>query len=531
MEFNISDLLDDFQDDSVVLQPQKVASVSRIKELTMKKIHKEDQKPRRGLRTLGRTMLVAAIVVALATTVLAASGFQFTDWVNGVRGGSYDKDVNAGSESNNWTISGWVLNLAAKDAASGGLTLRCKEYGWERQGTLTTDGEFWLEQWVENEYVRIEPKMEAVSGTEARISITADELAFWDINWEESYGLLPSGYYRIGKTFTLTLDSGETEELVGYAKFRIFTDEMEPYLERCTQAVQALQDMESYHVSYTSYPSVWGDQNDTFYSMEEWKNGGDYLLDQKYLRETENGTEQISRSGSMLRDGAGYALEWEGDSAQTPVSFWERADYVDEGDFRIWVLLQSWSSSRVGEVTAEGNEIILLSTTGIADYPYEEVRFTFDEQGDVASIEYLYLEEKDCAEEEKLLHSILVVHDTSVDGIGQTIGSQDVTRPGSFSWKEEKDAYPDARRDGFLNTAPQIIETWEDVVRIAQADSIMSSDTGMVYQNKYYNIVAVFFDDEAGMWKVEYSASQHDYFQAVYLDENGITQMVVNSEK
>ena len=43
------------------------------------------------------------------------------------------------------------------------------------------------------------------------------------------------------------------------------------------------------------------------------------------------------------------------------------------------------------------------------------------------------------------------------------------------------------------------------------------------------NIQSVFYDPEAKIWKVEFCRSQHDeIYYAVYLDDTGITQLVVS---
>lgn len=531
MEFRISDLLDDFQDSSVELHPRSAASPGRIRELTMKKIQNENKKPRQGLRSLSRVILVAAVILALATTALAASGFRFSDWIkgNGVDSVEYDRSVSYGSASMNWEASGWVVNLSAVDAVSTGLTLECAEQGWERQGTLTIGAEFWLEHWDGVKYVPMEPKTDGAYWTEGDVTIAADELVCWDIRWEDAYGKLESGYYRIG--FPVTLDSGKTERMTFYAKFRVYLDEMLPYVQQCRDALENLLTQENYHLTCTKYPTVFHDHDYTYYTTEVWKNGTDYLEERKYILETEKETSLVSRRGELLRDGVGYTLEWEGDSVRTPVSAWERADYIDEGNFDLWAYGMGVGDARLGEVLVDGNVIILLGSTYDAYYTYKEERYTFGDAGKLLSIEEYYLTSKECPEEEKMLYTRVEVHGTTPEEIGQIIDAQDVTTPNSFSWADDQAAYSDAQRTGFVNTAAQPIESWEDAVRIAQADSTMTTENEMVYQKRFYNIVVVFHDDSAGIWKVEYSASQNDYFQAVYLDENGITKMVVNGEK
>ena len=49
MELNIPDLLDHLQDESVTIQPCTQSSPERIKELTMKKVHKYERPRGKGL--------------------------------------------------------------------------------------------------------------------------------------------------------------------------------------------------------------------------------------------------------------------------------------------------------------------------------------------------------------------------------------------------------------------------------------------------------------------------------------------------
>ena len=68
MKRNISDILDDYRDDSVQLQLNAPLSSQRIKELTMNKVKKTHNVRRFGVRLL----VVAAIVSALTMTAFAA---------------------------------------------------------------------------------------------------------------------------------------------------------------------------------------------------------------------------------------------------------------------------------------------------------------------------------------------------------------------------------------------------------------------------------------------------------------------------
>lgn len=529
MEFNISDLLDDYQDSHVPIQTQNVASAQRIKELTMKKIEAEKNSRGKG-RTIGRMVLIAAIVLAMATTVLAASGFNFSDWINRREGEGFEEDVFYGSGSMFWEIGERMFRVSVTEASPTGAVLEWWNQGENVEGELTADARFWLEQWNGSEYIPMKPLNDSISWPDEIMTIPEGETPMsFALNWEEIYGTLSTGYYRIGKTFTLTLN-GETKTVEGYAKFRLFTEEMKPYLEKCRAALNALLEQESYHIRIRQYPGV--HNSDMFYDClysEIWKSGEDYLRQTKYILETDDGDELKACRGSMSRDGQGYSLEWEADTVTRPVSYCEQAGYVDNADdyYTVWLVGMDWYESIVGEVYAEGNQITLLSHSSSSQYPYDEHVLTFDEAGDLIRLEHYYLPEQYCEAEEKVFYGSVEVLDTASDEVARLIASQDVTTPNAFSWEEERAAYPDAKRDGFVNTAARTIGGVEDVVQLALADSTMTTDMEMYYQNRYYNVTKVFYDEDAKIWKVEFSFTQGDYFQTVYLDENGITKLVV----
>ena len=105
MKQNISDILDDYQDDSVVLGLDIPLSSRRIKELTMRKIQEEGKYRRRG--NVGKLLIVAAVVSALAVPVLAVNGFLFEDWSNEslkAESMEYDENPQIGSVEKTWAI-------------------------------------------------------------------------------------------------------------------------------------------------------------------------------------------------------------------------------------------------------------------------------------------------------------------------------------------------------------------------------------------------------------------------------------------
>lgn len=525
MELNISDLLDDLREVDIDIQPDTRASEKRIKELAMKKIHAEQKQHRRGLTTFSKILVVAAVIAALAIPVAAATGFHFTDWLDGLFAGDgeYDTDLAIGSASKNWEVSGYVMELKAENATDKGLTLTCVEWGnGEKTGTLTADDSFRLEQWDGSDYTAVKPKTEPAAGQVK--TIAPKQTVTWQVNWTDSYGTLASGSYRIGKTFIYTDDSGKTQEVDIYAKFRVFAEDMAPYVTKCKDALEALRNRESYHVTRTRYAEEGGHQIDAgvyqYYTMTYWKNGSDFLEERRYV--AKDGT-LIAHTGALFRGGKGYGLTWNGDNVLSGVTSWETADSLDESNlYMIASGMEIWDA-QVGEVYADGNTISLLEAVYYewADQTeWYKKTYTMDEQGNLISAQNAKIPSPEEHDQEEV-HDTLEVHDTSADEIAKVIAAQNVDKPVSFSWTEEQAKYPagsaGVKTEGFVNTAAQTVNMG-NVVAIAQRECTL----------EWQNTAVVYYDEAAKVWKVELGFSQdHTVCQTVYLSGEGITLLVV----
>lgn len=532
MEFNISDLLDEMQEQSVEVEQLNITSSRRVKELTMMKLEKRE-KPRRFRNILGRAVLVAVVLLSLATTVAAASGFRFFDWTNQRSGEGFEEDVFYGSGSMFWEIGERMFRMSVTESSPTGATLEWWSQDDGTGGKLTTDDSYWLEKWDGKEYVPLEPVKETV-WQEKTYEIPEGEtpMTFW-LDWEDLYGQLDTGYYRIGKNFTLTND-GMSKTVEGYAKFRIFAQEMAPYLEKCRDAFNALLFQESYHIYIRDYPGAYLSSIDyTYLSKELWKSGENILMQSKYFLEAEGKTVQVNTGdGTMLRDGKGYGLEWENGDVSQPVTYWQSLDHIKDTAHYDYLLIGiDWYENKIGEVCENGNEIILVGTTYSEEYPYEEFVLTFGEAGNLTGITHYVMPEQNSTEEEKVLYACLEVRETSAEEIRELIFSQDVATPNVFSWAEEQNAYPGGKRSGFVNTTAKTELNSENIAELALAETDLTADDMEAMQEKrYYNKTRVFRDDAAGIWKVQFSFTQDSWFQAVYLNDEGITQMIVKGE-
>lgn len=521
MEFNISDLLDDLKDVEIDIQPDTRASARRIKELTMKKIHSEQQSRRRGLSTFTKIVLAAAVIAALAVPVAAAAGFHFTDWLDGLlsRSGDYDSSLVIGSASNNWEISGYLVELSAENASAEGLTLTCKEWGsGEKQGTLTADDGFWLERWDGSTYLAVFPETEPASGQTKTIG--PNQTVTWQISWVGSYGALESGGYRLGKTLTYTDTSGETQAAEVYAKFRIFTEDMESYVKSCKTAVEKLRTQDSYHLTERVFNRSQDDYD--YYAAAYWKNGDDFLKEIQYC--LEDGT-LVKHVGYLLRDGKGYKLTWNGGDPLSDLASWEAVDYLNETNRELWTSAAEVYDAQVGEVYAEGDTIsVLLGTsrdrTDTDKAYYSKKTYTFDADGNLLSVRYAGIPSPEEFDEEEI-RTTIEVHDTSAAEIAGLIAAQNVDEPISFSWQEEQAMYPagteGVKTEGFANTAAQTV-TVQNVVDIAQKECTL----------EWQDTAVVSYDESAQVWKVALGFSEDDTVgQSVYLSSRGITLLVV----
>ncbi len=384
MEFSMIELMDALPEVNVDIQENPSASVKRIKELTMKKIHAENNSKRRSLSGFTKVLLAAAVIASLAIPVMAATGFQFTDWLAGLfqPGESYDSNLALGSDSKSWEMSGWVIELAAENVSGEGLTVVCGHHTNEAQpqsGTLETDEGYWIEIWNGSGYDALPAPQNAVPGGKV-LPIQADTTAEWTVNWADTYGPLAPGSYRLGKNFTYTAEDGTQEKVVNYVKFRVFSQDMAPVITQCRALVEDLRTKDSYHIAETGYPEM---VEYDHYTMNYWKHGEDYLVERRYVMEDGSLSQH---DGYLYRNGKGYALTWEGDAVLSAPASWERVDWLDETQRNMWSLALEIYDSNVGEVAVDGNGIKLVSGLAIGDGQerFTELRFTKNEQGELA---------------------------------------------------------------------------------------------------------------------------------------------------
>ena len=438
---------------------------------------------------------------------------------------NFDQEFELGAGQMRWKFlnASWQFAFGAKNAAPTSVTLIHAESSDGHKSLIADEG-FWLEELVDGKWHYVDDAKAKVDSERVSITVSGSRSDSYQLDWSDSYGELKPGFYRVGRYYTVTLNSGESETNVCYAKFRILDRNHEELLKKCQNAFDALLNGESYHV----YATDWMTQHDFSYYMttETWKDGANYLSDTRYINK-KNPDVLEGRRGGLIRNGSRFDLEWSGDSVTSPIASWQSNTYMEESTFRIWTYRYEWYYARVEDVIQHGNQISIIEKYDFDDqFVNTEITLTFDEEGKLVAMTRGYLPTRDCAEKDKVIELEMVVRDTAAAEIAKVIDGQDLSKPMSFSYKQDVAEHPDAQTSGFENTIAKTIESMEDALEIAAKECTLEPQIGI--SDDGYNMTKVYYDESAKMWKVEFMYSANDdIYQAVYLDAKGITKMIV----
>lgn len=425
MEFIICDLLDDFEEVDMDFEMNTGASARRIKELTMKKIHKEETKNCRGMSVLMKVAVAAAILASLTIPVMAAAGFHFTDWLEGIGNESkeaYEVRYSTWEETEGF----WQISLTAKDLTTEGMTLVCREVQDSPvTGSLKINGGYCLERWNGETFEAMTAAAE-IPPEESREIMDGDSFEL-EINWVDTYGQLEPGRYRLYKTFTYTYSDGSTIELRDWAEFRIFNEEMTPYIEQCGNALDELLLKKDSHIQFTRrWYGADPEKESGYIASQIWRSGEDYLI----CNTTEDNTTGTGGTfAELLLEGKGYSC-WDVADIFSGETNWESDALLtsEENQFDLWYYYLSMDETQVGEIWVEEQEIVVLTsyTAESGDVVWKEFSYCFDDAGNLVSAEVSYLPEPMCAEDEKRLSCTMVVQDTAAEEIAKVIAIQNV---------------------------------------------------------------------------------------------------------
>jgi len=430
----------------------------------------------------------------------------------------YDKDYELGASRMGWEFFSdtWMFKLGTEDATATSATIVHCEAG-SGHSALVAGNSFWLEELVDGKWQYVDEMRKSVNTESHSIDVSWDREDTFVLDWSKSYGELAPGYYRIGRYYTVTLENGNTETKPCYAKFRLHDPNQEEHLKACRDAMENLLSS-NYHIR--TYQLV---DNEIFqcFRAEEWKYG-----DNRMSRSEDvliDGSPRLR--GAILRDGAGYALKWENHDVTKPVVMWERLHYMSDFNFLMWSYDYELYDSMIDKVTKEGDTItVWMKDQDDSRCDRKSISFTFDEDGNLKSaVRTLIMEDGST----KIANSMEVL-DTPESEIRKLIDMQDMSKPMPFFYADDVAVYRNAQKSGFENTTPQKVTSMADAIILADAEctmKVMDDRTG-----ERYNIVQVFYDEDAGIWKVCLTYSQNpDGNQIIYLNDQGITQMIVTN--
>ena len=212
----------------------------------------------------------------------------------------------------------------------------------------------------------------------------------------------------------------------------------------------------------------------------------------------------------------------------SPLSQWNTNTYMDLTNFQLWSFNYEWYDGQVEDVFRDGNNIVIQSVYDFSDeYEAKQLVLSFDSDGNLLGVRKLYLPTRNCAERDKVVEAELAVIRDSREEIAAVINGIDLTATPSFDYAGEmailERQQAGTRTKNFVNTTAVTMADTQAVIDRAIRDCTLPAEGGM---EPGTNMAKAFYDSEARMWKVEFTASwDGSIYQAVYMDSRGITVM------
>ena len=380
------------------------------------------------------------------------------------------------------------------------------------------NGPFYLEKKTDTGWEELPKRIEDATWQKQEF-ITGGQLDL-GYSWGLVYGRLNPGTYRL----TTTVVEGQPEVHVEFDIGDSSNLTNAEAIQKCNDAIDAVLNRECYHV-YLSQLTEYGeipegirmdDGQNTSYS-EFWKSGEDYL--ELYARE-----EGHVEDGMMKKDGVKYRLdnETEGDS-NTPVAGWSVWPDLDDERLAWWAAYYEPNSAAfpdgIGVISDE--EVTFQRKTYDDDNQTETVSFRFDDGGNLKKIVSIRVEKRFYAENAfvPVTNTMTIeICDTDAASISKKIADQDVNFYRDFSWeKDQKERTP--LNVAFQNTTVSPVTNAPEAIAQAVKEC-----------NVEYTKIVVYRDEAAGMWRVEFQILYgHGGYQYVYMNNDGITQMIANA--
>ena len=188
------------------------------------------------------------------------------------------------------------------------------------------------------------------------------------MKWEDSYGSLPAGFYRIGMDYHLTSEAGKQESHFCYAKFRVYDPDIYTKITLCRTGVQALLDRESYHIQVQETVDR-GTQEEAVMKDEIWKSESDYLMLTTSFQVKDN----LFRfaDGKSIFGGQGYTMEYADPNFTTRT---ERSpeDFITPEIMELWSFRYEIMDGQVQDISRSGDLVTVTCDHG------DELVFRFD---------------------------------------------------------------------------------------------------------------------------------------------------------
>lgn len=379
------------------------------------------------------------------------------------------------------------------------------------------NGPFYLEKKTETGWEELPKRIEDATWQKQEF-ITGGQLDL-GYSWGLVYGRLNPGTYRL----TTTVVEGQPEVRVEFniADYANMTNA--EAIQKCNDAIDAVLNRECYHV-YLSQLQEFGeipegirmdDGQNTSYS-EFWKSGEDYL--ELFARE-----EGHVVDGMMKKDGVKYRLDNETEyDSNTPVAGWSVWPALDDERLAWWAAYYEPNSVLFPEgIGIISDEEITFQRKTYEDNQTETISFRFDEAGNLKKIVSTRVEKRFYAENAfvPVTNTMTIeICDTDAASISKKIADQDVNFYRDFSWeKDQKERTP--LNVAFQNTTVSPVTNAPEAIAQAVKEC-----------NVEYTKIVVYRDEAAGMWRVEFQIMYgHGGYQYVYLNNDGITQMIANA--
>lgn len=303
----------------------------------------------------------------------------------------YDQDVTSGIISRQWRFldNAWNVRIGSDDVKSTGLRQTFEESG-DGHSFFTVEEGFWLETFDGNKWKLIKEPLELSPAESKSISVAWNQRDSFSIDWSNSYGELPEGYYRLGRYYTVTMEDGRTETEPCYCKFQIRNQDVDDLLKECKVGITQLENTTNYYLKIRNYlrnDEFRGkiDANSHDLTQEIWRSGNNYYTEITYCYKADGSIKSIL--GTLFRDGKGYEIN------NGKVT---RVDWVTSDSFELWSKsAQSFSATNLVSVYKDqvGTIYVKESSSFYDGIPFIEQQYSFTEDGRLVGYRRIFLNE------------------------------------------------------------------------------------------------------------------------------------------